>query len=124
MSREKLFSVTLDDCEVQTFRSGGKGGQNQNKRDTGVRIIHHPSGARGESREERSQLQNKKTAFKKMADSPAFKFWVSQMTGRIKTEAQLIKEIDESVAKGDVRTEVKRDGKWHVIQDEDLEQAQ
>lgn len=112
MSRQKLFSVTLDDCEVQTFRSGGKGGQNQNKRDTGVRIIHHPSGARGESREERSQLQNKKTAFKKMADSPSFKFWVSQMTGKIKTEAQLVKEIDESIANGDVRVETKQDGKW------------
>lgn len=114
MTREKLFSVTLDDCEVQTFRAGGKGGQNQNKRDTGVRIIHHPSGARGESREERSQLQNKKAAFKKMVDQPSFKFWVQQMTGKIKTEAQLIKEIDESIAKGDVRTEIKENGKWSV----------
>lgn len=51
MSRSLLFSVTIKDCEVQTFRAGGCGGQNQKKRDTGVRIIHHPSGARGESRE-------------------------------------------------------------------------
>lgn len=68
-----MFSVTLKDCEVQTFRSGGKGGQNQNKRDTGVRIIHHPSGARGEARDERSQLQNKRLAFKRMADHPLFR---------------------------------------------------
>ena len=68
-----MFSVTLADCEVQTFRSGGKGGQNQNKRDTGVRIIHHPSGARGESREERSQLQNKRAAFARMAAHPLFR---------------------------------------------------
>lgn len=71
--RELVLSVTLKDCEVQTFRAGGKGGQNQNKRDTGVRIIHHPSGARGEARDERSQLQNKRLAFKRMADHPLFR---------------------------------------------------
>lgn len=68
-----MFSVTLKDCEQQTFRSGGKGGQNQNKRETGVRIIHHPSGARGEARDERSQLQNKKLAFRRMAEHPLFR---------------------------------------------------
>ena len=73
MTRTRILSVTIHDCEVQTFRSGGKGGQNQNKRDTGVRVIHHPSGARGESREERSQLQNKKLAFRRMVDSAAFR---------------------------------------------------
>jgi len=67
--------VTINDCEVQTFRCGGKGGQNKDKRDTGVRIIHHPSGARGESREERSQIENKKRAFRRMAMSAPFVQW-------------------------------------------------
>lgn len=70
--RVRVLSVTIHDCDVQHFRSGGKGGQNQNKRDTGTRIIHQPSGARGEARDERSQLQNKKLAFRRMAESPAF----------------------------------------------------
>lgn len=60
--KQLMFSVTLADCDMQTFRAGGKGGQNQNKRDTGVRIIHRASGARGEARDERSQLQNKRLA--------------------------------------------------------------
>lgn len=72
MTREKILSVSIHDCEVQHFRSGGKGGQNQNKRSTGTRVIHHPSGARGESREERSQLQNKRAAFLRMAQSKQF----------------------------------------------------
>jgi protein subunit release factor A len=72
MDRQRILSVTIHDCEVQHFRSGGKGGQNQNKRDTGARVIHHPSGARGESREERSQLQNKRKAFVRMVNSKEF----------------------------------------------------
>lgn len=72
MTREKILSVTLKDCDVQTFRAGGNGGQKQNKTNSGVRIIHRASGARGESREERSQLQNKKNAFRRMAETPAF----------------------------------------------------
>lgn len=72
MTRTRILSVTIHDCEVQHFRSGGKGGQNQNKRDTGTRVIHRPSGARGESREERSQLQNKRKAFVRMAQSREF----------------------------------------------------
>jgi len=70
--RTRILSVTIADCDVQTFRCGGKGGQNVNKRDTGVRIIHRASGARGEARDERSQLQNKRLAWKRMATSPQF----------------------------------------------------
>lgn len=76
--RQRILSVTLADCRVDTFRSGGNGGQNQNTRDTGVRIVHPPSGAVGESREERSQLQNKKAAFKRMAAHPRFKVWLNR----------------------------------------------
>ncbi len=86
VGRTLLFSVTLSDCEVQHFRAGGSGGQNQNKRDSGTRIIHHPSGARGESREERSQLQNTKTAFRRMAASPLFQWWLKQESLRIRGE--------------------------------------
>lgn len=82
--RQLMFSVTLKDCEVQTFRCGGNGGQNQNKRDTGVRIIHRESGARGEARDERSQLQNKKLAFRRMADSALFRAWVAKQSHEYK----------------------------------------
>lgn len=82
-----MLTVTIKDCEVQTFRAGGKGGQNQNKRDSGVRVIHRASNARGESREERSQLQNKRTAFVRMAESPEFRTWVrfrhAQISGAV-----------------------------------------
>lgn len=72
MAGEKILSVTLKDCKVETKRGSGKGGQNRNKRDTAVRIVHRASGAVGESQEERSQLQNKKRAFLRMIETPTF----------------------------------------------------
>jgi protein subunit release factor B len=108
-ARRRILSVSVHDCEVQTFRSGGSGGQNQNKRDTGVRIIHHPSGARGESREQRSQLQNKKVAFYRMVTSDKFKLWLRIETGREVVKQQ---EFDFLVPPEDIKTEIRVDGQW------------
>ena len=74
--KQKLFSVTKNDFEWQFFRAGGKGGQNQNKRDSACRCIHPPSGAVGESREERSQNQNRQNAFHRCVESQAFQGWI------------------------------------------------
>lgn len=110
--KELAFSVTVHDCEVQTFRSGGKGGQNQNKRETGVRVIHRPSGSIGESREERSQLQNKQLAFGRMARTPKFKLWVNrELYGRDRAE----KQVQEDMEPQNLRVEARVDGKWQTV---------
>lgn len=92
---------------MQHFRSGGKGGQNQNKRDTGTRVIHHPSGARGESREERSQLQNKRAAFLRMVHSEKFQLWLRIETGRIS-----VQEANFTIPTKEVKTEIRSGGRW------------
>lgn len=92
--RERLFSVTLKDCVVQDFSAGGPGGQHQNTSNTGIRVIHPPSGARGESREERSQLQNKKAAFTRMASTQVFRQWCQrQVLGVITPEEKVKRDM-------------------------------
>lgn len=108
--RKPWLSVSIADCEVQTFRSGGKGGQNQNKRDTGVRVIHHPSGARGESREERSQLQNKRAAFVRMVNTKAFRTWLRMQGGR---DALIQESVQRAMRPENIRVETKDEsGRW------------
>ena len=55
-------SELLEQCRVDVFRSGGKGGQHQNVTDSGVRITHLPTGTVVVSRRFRRQLANKRQA--------------------------------------------------------------
>lgn len=57
-----------DDFTIQTFCAGGKGGQHQNKTESGVRLIDKQTGLRSECREHREQKQNKEAAFLKLVD--------------------------------------------------------
>ena len=52
----------LDQCRVDVFRSGGKGGQHQNVTESGVRLTHLPTGTVVISRRLRSQHANKRQA--------------------------------------------------------------
>lgn len=56
----------LGECRVETFRAGGPGGQHQNKTETGVRLVHIPTGIRVTAREERSQHRNRTKALERL----------------------------------------------------------
>lgn len=92
MEKVLLFSLTKKDFEIQTFCTGGKGGQHRNAKQNGVRIIHTASGARAEHRDGRDQSKNKEEAFRKLAETLVFKKWhkaeVARQLQKISVENQ------------------------------------
>lgn len=94
--RKLVLSVTAKECREDRFRCSGAGGQNVNKVETGVRFTHEPSGAVGQSCDERSQLQNRRIAWKRMVNSHKFQLWLKKVLGH--GDAQDA-ELERSVAR-------------------------
>lgn len=56
----------LEECDVETFRGPGPGGQHRNKTESAVRMTHRPSGIVRIARDDRSQLRNRQIALERI----------------------------------------------------------
>jgi len=113
MDKKLLFSLTAKDFEVQTFCTGGNGGQHRNAKQNGVRIIHTASGARAEHRDGRDQGKNRAAAFGKLIETKQFKAWhkleVAKRLGMIQDAER---SVEEAMQPKNIRVEVLAKDGW------------
>ena len=119
-NKELLFSITKKDLEITYFSGHGAGGQHRNRHKNCVRIYHKDSGVTVQATEQRSLLQNKKMAFKRLTEHKHFKQWLRIKSGveyqKVRQEEQMIerlkREVEQEMRHENLRVERKVNGKW------------
>lgn len=110
--KEKLFSVTADDCDWKPLKGSGAGGQKRNKTESGMRCTHRASGAVAECEEHREQSRNKREAFKKMSNTETFKKWLD-LEIKLKSGQLAVIEQEVEMSLRQVKCEIKdENGRW------------
>jgi len=112
--KKLLYSITKKDLRVDYYKGDGAGGQKKNKTENCCRITHLESGAVGKSEDGRSKEHNKKTAFKRMIETPEFQKWhkieVARGLGKL---IDVEKEVEKTMTINNLRIEGKDEkGKW------------
>ena len=111
--KELLFKVTAADCRWDYYVGTGNGGQNKQKTASACRCTHVASGAVGKAEDHRSQHQNKRLAFERMARTEAFQKWAKVEAMRRSGELALVQERVDRQLRLETTVEVQDEkGAW------------
>lgn len=94
----------LAECDVDTFRATGKGGQSVNTTDSAVRLVHRPTGVTVTCRRERSQLLNKRACVRRLRE----KLEALAYTAPERVPTREPKRVKEAVLENKARTSAKK----------------
>jgi len=118
-NKEPLFSITADDCEWSYTRGTGNGGQKKNKTSSAVHCKHRASGAYGYSETSRSQLDNRRDAFRKMMETDTFQTWIKlEFMKRSGQMDEIERKVEQDLKK--VKLEIKIDDRWTEVSPDQL----
>ena len=113
ISLPKSDDKLLAECDVETFRAGGKGGQHVNKTSSAVRLRHQPTGITVSCQQERSQYRNKMICLENLRKK------VERINyrppKRVKTRVSMLQK--EKRLKAKVRQARKKDLRKTVVRD-------
>ena len=111
--KEKLFSITKNDLEIDYFSGKGAGGQHRNKHQNCVRIKHKDSGTLTTGQSSKERKNNLREAFVNLTKHPKFKLWLLKRVHEINTGKTIDEIVDEQMDSKNIKVEFKNEiGGW------------